>query len=134
RKSPALLTRICSQTDCSMPREPPPELQPGEDVEPIQCSGRELAKELEAVRTQLAEPKDWTVRLKALRRLQGLLLGQPKGASAAKELHHAPLHHALLSQAQDLRSALVREACIAVQLMASLLGEACESLAVPALG
>ncbi|CAJ1391014.1 unnamed protein product [Effrenium voratum] len=117
-----------------MPREPPPELQPGEDVEPIQCSGRELAKELEAVRTQLAEPKDWTVRLKALRRLQGLLLGQPKGASAAKELHHAPLHHALLSQAQDLRSALVREACIAVQLMASLLGEACESLAVPALG
>ncbi|CAK9010961.1 unnamed protein product [Durusdinium trenchii] len=99
------------------------------DVEPIKSSGREIPRELETIQEQLEQKTDWKLRLSALKHLQGLVLG-------SHEVLRPVLprcREALLNQVQDLRSALVREACVTIQLMASTFRHDFDFFALPAL-
>lgn len=105
-------------------------LQLADDIEAIKCSGRDIPKELEGLQRSFEEKTDWKRRVNALKHLQGLVLGCSSDVLL-------PLlqrcREALLNQVQDLRSALVREACVTLQLMASTFRADLEFLAVPAL-
>lgn len=100
-----------------------------EDISAIQCSGRDIPKELEALLRSFEEKSDWKRRLGALKRLQGLVLG----SSEVLRPLLPRCREALLNQVQDLRSALVREACATLQLMACTFRGDFEFFAVPAL-
>eukprot|EP00913_Durusdinium_trenchii_P016944 g15929.t1 len=91
--------------------------------------GREIPRELETIQEQLEQKTDWKLRLSALKHLQGLVLG-------SHEVLRPVLprcREALLNQVQDLRSALVREACVTIQLMASTFRHDFDFFALPAL-
>lgn len=100
-----------------------------EDIPSIHCSGRDISKELEALLRSFEEKSDWKRRLGALKRLQGLVLG----SSEVLRPLLPRCREALLNQVQDLRSALVREACATLQLMACTFRGDFEFFAVPAL-
>lgn len=99
------------------------------DIPSIHCSGRDISKELEALLRSFEEKSDWKRRLGALKRLQGLVLG----SSEVLRPLLPRCREALLNQVQDLRSALVREACATLQLMACTFRGDFEFFAVPAL-
>jgi len=107
-------------------------LEPADDVQPVICAaGRELSREFELLQKSLEQRDDWSARCRALKRLQSLVLGssQVEGFASAVLRMREPL----LAQVADLRSALVREACVALRLLAEAFGTGIEGLAVPAL-
>jgi CLIP-associating protein 1/2 len=110
-------------------------LAPSASILPIRThSERDLDKEMEAVGHALRSTDaagaaiDWTKRLGALRRLQGLVLGGAAnvGADAPSALLASlkPLREAMSAQLSDLRSQIIREACVTLKLLAGALGEA----------
>eukprot|EP00930_Biecheleria_cincta_P096084 TRINITY_DN87967_c0_g1_i1.p1 TRINITY_DN87967_c0_g1~~TRINITY_DN87967_c0_g1_i1.p1 ORF type:complete len:1089 (-),score=192.08 TRINITY_DN87967_c0_g1_i1:62-3301(-) len=108
-------------------------LRPSDDVEPIMCaSEKELAREFDAIHKTLSDVRgDWNNRCIALKRTQGLVLG------SAHIDRFLPLclrlREPILTQVQDLRSAVVREACTVLLVLVLALGADLEAFAVPAI-
>ncbi|CAE7560404.1 clasp1 [Symbiodinium natans] len=108
------------------------DLVPSEDVQPVCCSSsRELAREMDGLQRSLDKRDDWAARCRSLKRLQGLVLGSAQLEGFAPAVLR--LREVLLAQVTDLRSALVREACVALRLLAEAFGIEIEVLAASAL-
>eukprot|EP00439_Symbiodinium_sp_Y106_P012102 s9332_g1.t2 len=108
------------------------ELEPAEDVQAVCCStGRELAREMDTLQRSLEKRDDWAERCRSLKRLQGLVMGSSHLEGFVLALLR--LRELLLAQVTDLRSALVREACVALRLLAEAFGSEIEVLAAAAL-
>lgn len=89
----------------------------------------DLRVELERLTTQLVPAVDWTQRVDALLRLEGLILGGATNFAAFPELLLGT-RDALSSQMQERRSAVSRQACHAVAVLAAACGHDFEPLAV----
>lgn len=103
-------------------------LSPCADVKPIRVhTERDLSRELDSVAVDLRQSTaaDWTTRQAALRRLQGLVLG---GAAALGTdgmpllMGVRALKESLNAQVADLRSQIIREACVTLSMLATALG------------
>ncbi|KAL4420688.1 hypothetical protein ABPG75_010344 [Micractinium tetrahymenae] len=90
----------------------------------------ELRSELERVAAQLAPAVEWTARVDALLRLEGLVKGGAASWPAFPDLLAALLRDPLAAQLQERRSAVSRQACHAVTLLAQACGPAFEPLAM----
>jgi len=94
-------------------------------------SERELGAEVEALAAALAPEREWDVRMAALARLEGLLLGgapqQHEQAFCGPMLR--ALRDPLLAQLADRRSAVVRQATHLLEALARALGPAMEATA-----
>jgi Asp-tRNA(Asn)/Glu-tRNA(Gln) amidotransferase A subunit family amidase len=94
-------------------------------------SERELGAEVEALAAALAPEREWDVRMAALARLEGLLLGgapqQHEQAFCGPMLR--ALRDPLLAQLADRRSAVVRQATHLLEALARALGPAMERFA-----
>jgi len=99
----------------------------------MQCTNeRELAREFDSIQRTLSDQRgDWNNRMSALKRLQALSLGSSQLGQFAQLCMR--LREPLVSQVQDLRSAIVREACSVLYILVHALGAECEPLALAAL-
>ncbi|KAJ8749496.1 hypothetical protein K2173_025691 [Erythroxylum novogranatense] len=105
-------------------------------IEPIQVySEKELVREFEKIASTLIPEKDWSVRIAAMQRVEGLVLGgavdYPSFAGLLKQLV-GPLS----TQLSDRRSSIVKQAChLLCFLSKELLGdfEACAEMFIPVL-
>ncbi|KAH9109573.1 hypothetical protein LEN26_010641 [Aphanomyces euteiches] len=92
---------------------------------PISCqfSDRELTSELQRVTQGLTPDSEWSRRVEAMQRLQALVAGgaalQPIFASTLRQLRET-----LCEQVGDLRSAVLREACTTIAVIANAMGDA----------
>ena len=93
------------------------------------ATDEELAAELGEVTVGLSAAAEWTTRVDALLRLQGLVLGSAAQRPALPDLL-LPLRDALAAQLQERRSAVSRQACHAVGLLAAATGDRFEPLAL----
>ena len=93
-------------------------IQAFEDVKRVSIfSGRSLADELTKVKDTLAKTSnDWKVRIEALKTVRSLILA---GADAYDEMYAnlKLLELPFQSSVKDLRSQVVREACITIAYM-----------------
>ena len=90
--------------------------------QPVRCtSERELAAEVEALLASLAATQEWDVRMAALARLEGLVMG---GAARVEGFQAAlrALRDALTAQLSDRRSSVVKQACHLLVVLAAALG------------
>ncbi|XP_043704779.1 CLIP-associated protein [Telopea speciosissima] len=105
-------------------------------VEPVKVySEKELIREIEKIASTLVPDKDWSVRIAAMQRLEGLVFGgatdYPSFLTLLKQLV-APL----CTQLSDRRSSIVKQACHLLNLLSKeLLGdfEACAEMFIPVL-
>ncbi|KAH7669682.1 CLASP N-terminal domain-containing protein [Dioscorea alata] len=105
-------------------------------VDPIKVySEKELVKEIEKIASILVPEKDWSVRITAMQRVEGLVFGgaadYPSFPMLLKQLV-TPLS----TQLSDRRSSIVRQACHLLNLLSKvLLGdfEACAEMFIPVL-
>ncbi|CAM8960224.1 unnamed protein product [Rhodiola kirilowii] len=105
-------------------------------VEPIQVySEKELIREFEKIASTLVPEKDWSVRISAMQRVEGLVYGgavdYPCFRSLLKQLV-GPLS----TQLSDRRSSIVKQACHLLNILSKeLLGdfEACAEIFIPVL-
>lgn len=109
------------------------DLRPSKDISLVTCATeRELQREFDNIQKILSDQKqDWNHRMATLKRMQGVVLG------CAKMEHFLPLalrlREALLTQVQDLRSAIAREACSVLFVLVNALGSDFEPFALAAL-
>ncbi|KAJ4968834.1 hypothetical protein NE237_015535 [Protea cynaroides] len=105
-------------------------------VDPVKVySEKELAREIEKIASTLVPDKDWSVRIAAMQRFEGLVFGgatdYPSFLTLLKQLV-APL----CTQLSDRRSSIVKQACHLLSLLSKeLLGdfEACAEMFIPVL-
>ncbi|KAK9843845.1 hypothetical protein WJX81_008697 [Elliptochloris bilobata] len=107
---------------------------PAAAVVPVD-SERQLRQELERLAGALAEGEEWTARIRALLRLEGLAAGAAAaGLAGALQDALRPLRDPLVAQLLDRRSAVARQACHVVAELAALLTTRFESYALAFLG
>eukprot|EP00803_Ostreobium_quekettii_P000644 evm.model.scf_83.8 EVM.evm.TU.scf_83.8 scf_83:153419-159961(+) len=92
-------------------------------------SEKELKNELDKILTDLGASIDWNKRLNALLRLEGMLSGSAPSFPSCAELLR-PVKDPLTAQINDRRSAVSRQACHVLGVMAASLGSRFELLAV----
>mmetsp|Transcript_48076 Transcript_48076/g.112371 ORF Transcript_48076/g.112371 Transcript_48076/m.112371 type:complete len:792 (-) Transcript_48076:82-2457(-) len=114
------------------------DLAPSKSIKRVPISGdRELQRELDGIQRTLADQKgDWKGRMKALQQLQGIVLASSESTTFSGRdfaQHTARIREPLVAQVQDLRSAIVREACSVLFLLAQVLGSDFEPFALAAL-
>ncbi|KAJ6843114.1 CLIP-associated protein [Iris pallida] len=105
-------------------------------VEPIKVySERELTREIEKIASTLIPEKDWSLRIAAMQRIEGLVFGgaadYPSFPMLLKQLVNP-----LSTQLSDRRSSIVKQACHLLNLLSKeLLGdfEACAEMFIPVL-
>ncbi|XXG42694.1 hypothetical protein AAC387_Pa01g2909 [Persea americana] len=105
-------------------------------VDPIKVySEKELIREFEKVASTLVPEKDWSVRIAAMQRVEGLVFGgateYPSFPTLLKQLVNP-----LSTQLSDRRSSIVKQACHLLSLLSKeLLGdfEACAEMFIPVL-
>lgn len=94
-----------------------------EEVPRIQLfSARDLEKELVKIRDSCSTPStEWEKRVECLRRLRSLLIA---GAADYEEFYPflKPLEVPFLTSTKDLRSQVVREACISIAYLSQRIG------------
>ncbi|CAH8357106.1 unnamed protein product [Eruca vesicaria subsp. sativa] len=105
-------------------------------VEPITVySEKELIREFEKVASTLVPEKDWSMRISAMRRVEGLVAGGATDYSCFRGLLKQ-LVGPLTTQLSDRRSTIVKQACHLLCLLSKeLLGdfEACAEIFIPVL-
>ncbi|XP_051142810.1 CLIP-associated protein-like [Andrographis paniculata] len=105
-------------------------------VEPIKVySEKELVREFEKIASILVPDKDWSVRIAAMQRVEGLVIGGAADYPCFRGLLKQ-LVGPLSTQLSDRRSSIVKQAChLLCFLSKDLLGdfEACAELFIPAL-
>ncbi|KAK4407302.1 CLIP-associated protein, partial [Sesamum angolense] len=105
-------------------------------VEPIKVySEKELIREFEKIASTLVPDKDWSVRIAAMQRVEGLVVG---GAADYPGFHGLlkQLVAPLSTQLSDRRSSIVKQACHLLSFLSKdLLGdfEACAEMFIPVL-
>ncbi|KAL5562043.1 hypothetical protein UlMin_031790 [Ulmus minor] len=113
----------------------------GEDVaeksvEPIKVySEKELIREMEKIASTLVPEKDWSVRIAAMQRMEGLIYGGATDYPSFRGLLKQ-LGGPLSTQLSDRRSSIVKQAChLLCFLSKELLGdfEACAEMFIPVL-
>jgi len=114
------------------------DLTPSKSIKRVHINGdRELQRELDGIQRTLADQKgDWKQRMKALQQLQGIVLASSESTSFSGRdfaQHAVRIREPLVAQVQDLRSAIVREACSVLFLLAQVLGSDFEPFALAAL-
>lgn len=108
-------------------------LTPSTDVRPLRVhTERDLTAEMGTIALDLraSTAAEWTTRQAALRRLQALVLGGAPSLNGDATLFLAglrTLREPLAAQVADLRSQIIREACVTLALLARALGDAFES-------
>lgn len=108
------------------------DLRPSPDVGAFRCgSEKELSKELDEIQRALNERGDWNQRKTALKKLQAIVLGSVRHPGFVQQC--ARLREALIAQLQDLRSAIVRETCTVLFILAHALGNEFEPFALAVL-
>ncbi|KAJ0265493.1 ATCLASP protein [Hirschfeldia incana] len=105
-------------------------------IEPITVySEKELIREFEKVASTLVPEKDWSMRISAMRRVEGLVAGGATDYSCFRGLLKQ-LVGPLSTQLSDRRSTIVKQACHLLCLLSKeLLGdfEACAEIFIPVL-
>ncbi|CAH2051173.1 unnamed protein product [Thlaspi arvense] len=105
-------------------------------IEPIKVySEKELIREFEKVASTLVPEKDWSMRISAMRRVEGLVAGGATDYSCFRGLLKQ-LVGPLSTQLSDRRSTIVKQACHLLCLLSKeLLGdfEACAEMFIPVL-
>jgi hypothetical protein len=107
---------------------------PFEALEAVEAVGtiyseRDLNKELDAIKLRLDHPSDWQGWTASLRRMAGIALGLGEGkvdsglVGTFVSLVRSTLHEAVAVRICDLRSAVSREACRSVAVIAGSLRE-----------
>ena len=93
------------------------------DVQPAYIKENDLPREIEAINETLQDVRngDWKKRLNAIRRLRGLTYGGVTDFSTFTS-EFSRLKDAISKQVVDLRSTIVKEACILLNLLAKTLG------------
>ncbi|XP_044492226.1 CLIP-associated protein [Mangifera indica] len=113
----------------------------GEDItekplEPIKVySEKELIREFEKVASTLVPEKDWSIRIAAMQRVEGLVLGGATNYPCFRGLLKQ-LVGPLSTQLSDRRSSIVKQACHLLSFLSKeLLGdfEACAEMFIPVL-
>ncbi|GER24978.1 CLIP-associating family protein [Striga asiatica] len=105
-------------------------------VEPIKVySEKELIREFEKIASTLVPDQDWSIRIAAMQRVEGLVIG---GATDYSCFHGLlkQLVTPLTTQLSDRRSSIVKQACHLLSFLSKdLLGdfEACAEMFIPAL-
>ncbi|KAK9146310.1 hypothetical protein Sjap_006213 [Stephania japonica] len=109
-------------------------------VEPIKVySEKELIREFEKIGSTLVPDKDWSVRIAAMQRVEGLLFGACLGSAIllfSLVLKMGAGLAPLSTQLSDRRSSIVKQACHLLSLLSKeLLGdfEACAEMFIPVL-
>ncbi|XP_042488776.1 CLIP-associated protein-like [Macadamia integrifolia] len=105
-------------------------------IDPVKVySDKELVREIEKIASTFVPDKDWSIRIAAMQRLEGLVFGgatdYPSFPTLLKQLV-APL----CTQLSDRRSSIVKQACHLLSLLSKeLLGdfEACAEMFIPVL-
>ncbi|GER46087.1 CLIP-associating family protein [Striga asiatica] len=105
-------------------------------VNPIEVySEKELIKEFEKIASILVPDKDWSVRISAMQRLEGLVIGGAADHPCFRRLLKQ-LVGPLSTQLSDRRSSIVKQACHLICFLSKdLLGdfEACAEIFIPVL-
>ncbi|KAK6164363.1 hypothetical protein DH2020_001227 [Rehmannia glutinosa] len=105
-------------------------------VEPIKVySEKELIREFEKIASTLVPDKDWSVRIAAMQRVEGLVIGGAADYSCFRGLLKQ-LVAPLSTQLSDRRSSIVKQACHLLSFLSKdLLGdfEACAEMFIPVL-
>ncbi|XP_021643742.2 CLIP-associated protein isoform X2 [Hevea brasiliensis] len=105
-------------------------------IEPIKVySEKELIREIEKIASTLIPEKDWSIRIAAMQRVEGLVLGRAADYSCFRGLLKQ-LVGPLSTQLSDRRSSIVKQAChLLCFLSKELLGdfEACAEMFIPVL-
>ncbi|GAB2281986.1 hypothetical protein Dimus_016550 [Dionaea muscipula] len=105
-------------------------------VEPVKVySEKELIREIEKIASTLIPDKDWSIRIAALQRVEGLVIGGAIDYPCFRGLLKQ-LIGPLSTQLSDRRSSIVKQAChLLCFLSKELLGdfEACAEMFIPAL-
>ncbi|KAJ9176533.1 hypothetical protein P3X46_011836 [Hevea brasiliensis] len=105
-------------------------------IEPIKVySEKELIREIEKIAFTLVPEKDWSIRIAAMQRVEGLVLGGAADYSCFRGLLKQ-LVGPLSTQLSDRRSSIVKQAChLLCFLSKELLGdfEACAEIFIPVL-
>uniref|UniRef100_A0A1J3HM77 CLIP-associated protein n=3 Tax=Noccaea TaxID=290573 RepID=A0A1J3HM77_NOCCA len=105
-------------------------------IEPIKVySEKELIREFEKIASTLVPEKDWSMRISAMRRVEGLVAGGATDYSCFRGLLKQ-LVGPLSTQLSDRRSTIVKQACHLLCLLSKeLLGdfEACAEMFIPVL-
>ncbi|OAY34735.2 CLIP-associated protein isoform X2 [Manihot esculenta] len=105
-------------------------------IEPIKVySEKELIREIEKIASTLVPEKDWSIRIAAMQRVEGLVLGGAADYSCFRGLLKQ-LVGPLSTQLSDRRSSIVKQAChLLCFLSKELLGdfEACAEIFIPVL-
>eukprot|EP00743_Colponemidia_sp_Colp-15_P008324 GILK01009041.1.p1 GENE.GILK01009041.1~~GILK01009041.1.p1 ORF type:complete len:1198 (-),score=196.76 GILK01009041.1:274-3867(-) len=105
----------------------------GEEVDPIHLhTDRELQKEVDSIAFALRDliSTDWSERIAAMKRLQGIMLAGVGHIDSAYSIINK-LREPLCAQLQDLRSAITRDACKTVVMMAQSLQDRFEPFMEP---
>ncbi|KDP26431.1 hypothetical protein JCGZ_17589 [Jatropha curcas] len=105
-------------------------------IEPIKVySEKELIREIEKIASTLVPEKDWSIRIAAMQRVEGLVLGGAADYPCFRGLLKQ-LISPLSTQLSDRRSSIVKQAChLLCFLSKELLGdfEACAEMFIPVL-
>ncbi|KAK8997579.1 hypothetical protein V6N11_012131 [Hibiscus sabdariffa] len=105
-------------------------------IDPIKVySDKELIREFEKISSTLVPEKDWSVRIAAMQRVEGLVLGGAADYSCFRGLLKQ-LVSPLSAQLSDRRSSIVKQACHLLSFLSKeLLGdfEACAEIFIPVL-
>ncbi|GBG73139.1 hypothetical protein CBR_g12856 [Chara braunii] len=99
-------------------------------VEPVRVySEKDLSKEIEKAAAMLVPETDWSVRMKVMQRVEGLVAGGASDFDAFPGMLLRQMKDAIAGQLQDRRSAIVRQTCQMLNLLAKELRFAFEPLA-----
>ncbi|XVF72145.1 hypothetical protein PTKIN_Ptkin12aG0096700 [Pterospermum kingtungense] len=105
-------------------------------IDPVKVySDKELIREFEKIASTLVPEKDWSIRIAAIQRLEGLVLGGAADYPCFRGLLKQ-LVGPLSSQLSDRRSSIVKQACHLLSFLSKeLLGdfEACAEMFIPVL-
>ncbi|XP_042432458.1 CLIP-associated protein-like isoform X2 [Zingiber officinale] len=97
---------------------------------------KELVKEMEKITSTLVPEKDWSLRISAMQRVEGLVIGGAADYQSFPVLLLKQLAPPICTQLSDRRSSIVKQACHLLNLLSKeLLGdfEACAEMFIPVL-
>jgi len=114
------------------------DLTPARSIKRVHIpNDRELQREFDGIQRTLSDNKgDWKQRMNALQQLQGIVLGCSENSNFVPRdfaQQAVRIREPLVAQVQDLRSAIVREACSVLFLLSHVLGYEFEPFALQAL-
>eukprot|EP00824_Muranothrix_gubernata_P015246 TRINITY_DN3166_c0_g1_i1.p1 TRINITY_DN3166_c0_g1~~TRINITY_DN3166_c0_g1_i1.p1 ORF type:complete len:1165 (+),score=209.18 TRINITY_DN3166_c0_g1_i1:276-3497(+) len=121
------MKRDRSNSDLSRGRNMPLD----EEIRPVVVStDKDLEREAQDVYDVLKDYQaEWDKRINVIRRLEGIILGGACDLESFPNVLSRLLREPIVTQVQDLRSAVVKETCNCIALLAQVMGDRLESFA-----